>query len=153
MKKSNILIAIALVATLLLGACGTSMETPVATEPPVVEEPTEVLTTEEPSDTPELTIIISNTPTSPAEGTNQITDEITITGTVMDVALSARVIQLEQPVDGIKSIALTDKTKIISVDGEEIGLQSIIHGAQIQATGKIGSPESLVAIQIILLGQ
>lgn len=115
--------------------------------------PIQIMDTLKPSDTPELTIIISNTPTSPAEGTNQITNEITITGTVMDVALSARVIQLEQPVDGIKSIALTDKTKIISVDGEEIGLQSIAHGAQIQATGKMGSPESLVAIQIILLGQ
>lgn len=113
--------------------------------------PIQIMDTLKPSDTPELTIIISNTPTSPAEGTNKITNEITIIGKVMDVALSARVIQLEQPVEGINSIALTDKTKIISVNGEETGLQSITHGAQIQATGKMGSPGSLVAIQIALL--
>jgi maltose/maltodextrin transport system substrate-binding protein/arabinogalactan oligomer/maltooligosaccharide transport system substrate-binding protein len=53
MKKSYILIAIALVATLLLGACGTPTETPVVeTEPPVVEEPTEVPTVEEPTEVP-----------------------------------------------------------------------------------------------------
>ncbi len=40
MKKSYLLIAIALVATLLLGACGTPTEAPVVeTEAPVVEEP------------------------------------------------------------------------------------------------------------------
>ena len=39
MKKSYLLIAIALIATLILGACGTPSETPVATEPPEVEEP------------------------------------------------------------------------------------------------------------------
>jgi len=71
----------------------------------------------------------------------------------MDVALSARVIQLEQPVEGINSIALTDETKIISVDGVETGLQSITHGAQNSNNWKMGSPESLVAILIILLGQ
>ena len=109
------------------------------------------MNTLEPSETPELTTILSNTTTSLTEGTNQITTGINITGTVMDVALSARVIQLKQPVEGINSIALTDETKIISVDGVETGLQSITHGAQIQATGKIGSPGSLIAIQITIL--
>lgn len=71
----------------------------------------------------------------------------------MDVALSARIIQLEQPVDGINSIVLTDETKITLLIEKKIGLQSITHGAQIQTTGKMGSPESLVAILIILLGQ
>ena len=52
MKKSYILIAIALVATLLLGACGTPTETPIATETPVVEEPTEVPATEVPTEAP-----------------------------------------------------------------------------------------------------
>jgi len=53
MKKSYILIAIALVATLLLGACGTPTEAPVVeTEPPVAEEPTEAPATEEPTEAP-----------------------------------------------------------------------------------------------------
>ena len=52
MKKSYLLIAIVLVATLILGACSTPAETPVATEPPVVEQPTEVPATEEPTAEP-----------------------------------------------------------------------------------------------------
>ena len=52
MKKSYLLIAIALVATLLLGACGTPTEAPVVTEPPVVEVPTEAPATEEPTEAP-----------------------------------------------------------------------------------------------------
>ena len=51
MKKSYLFIAIALVATLLLGACAKPAETPVATEPPVVE-PTEAPATEEPTEAP-----------------------------------------------------------------------------------------------------
>jgi outer membrane biogenesis lipoprotein LolB len=53
MKKSYLLIAIALVATLLLGACGTPTEAPVVTEPPVVEEPVvEEPVVEEPTEAP-----------------------------------------------------------------------------------------------------
>ena len=54
MKKSYLLIAIALIATLLLGACGTPTEAPVVeteaplVEEPVVEEPTEEPVVEEP---------------------------------------------------------------------------------------------------------
>ena len=52
MKKSYLFIAIALVATLLLGACGQA-ETPVVeTEAPVVEQPTEAPATEVPTEAP-----------------------------------------------------------------------------------------------------
>ena len=52
MKKSYLFIAIALIATLILGACGTTAETPVATEAPVVEQPTEAPATEAPTEAP-----------------------------------------------------------------------------------------------------
>ena len=53
MKKSYILIAIALVATLLLSACGTPAETPVVEpEAPVVEQPVEQPTEEAPAEAP-----------------------------------------------------------------------------------------------------
>ena len=61
MKKSYLLIAIALIATLILGACGTPAETPVATEPPVVEEPVVeepvVEETEEPTEEPTVEVL------------------------------------------------------------------------------------------------
>ncbi|MFA5612257.1 MAG: extracellular solute-binding protein, partial [Anaerolineaceae bacterium] len=50
MKKSYLLIAIALIATLLVGACSTPAETPVVTEPPVVEVPTEEPVVEKPTE-------------------------------------------------------------------------------------------------------
>lgn len=63
MKKSYLLLAIALIATLILGACGTPAETPVVSEPPVeteapvVEEPTEA-PTEAPVEEPAATLRI-----------------------------------------------------------------------------------------------
>ena len=54
MKKRYMLMAIALIATLLLGACGTPTEAPVVeTEAPVVEEPVvEEPVVEEPTEAP-----------------------------------------------------------------------------------------------------
>jgi maltose/maltodextrin transport system substrate-binding protein/arabinogalactan oligomer/maltooligosaccharide transport system substrate-binding protein len=58
MKKSYLLIAIALIATLILGACGTPAETPVVEpEPPVVEEPTEEPVVEEPTEEPTVEVV------------------------------------------------------------------------------------------------
>ncbi len=58
MKKSYLLIAIILIASLVLSACGTPAETPVATEPPVVED-TEavVVATEEPTEEPTVEVV------------------------------------------------------------------------------------------------
>jgi DNA-binding CsgD family transcriptional regulator len=80
-------------------------------------------------------------------------NQVTITGIVMDVALSARVITLTRPVSDITSIALTDATKILFKNGDEATLQEITDGMQIQATGEPGSPGSLIATQIVLLEQ
>ncbi|MFZ3069599.1 MAG: hypothetical protein WA110_00535 [Anaerolineaceae bacterium] len=79
------------------------------------------------------------------------TSQVTITGIVMDVSLSARVIILTQPVSDITSIALTDETTILYKSGNEATLQEITNGMQIQATGEPGSPKSLIATQIVLL--
>ncbi|MDY6874008.1 MAG: extracellular solute-binding protein [Chloroflexota bacterium] len=51
MKKKLILIAIFVIASMILGACGpaATTEPPVVDEPPVVEEPTDVVETEEPA--------------------------------------------------------------------------------------------------------
>ncbi len=58
MKKSYLLIAVLLIATLILGACGTPAETPVATEPPVVEETEPVVEpTEEPTEEPTVEVM------------------------------------------------------------------------------------------------
>lgn len=77
----------------------------------------------------------------------------TITGTVMDVSLSARVIFLKEPVDGYDSIALTEGSKLISENGSEISLQDIQPGFTIQAFGQPGGSNALLASKVIVLNK
>jgi len=93
------------------------------------------------------TSALSSTPEGSAQG------NLTITGTVIDVSLSARVIMLMQPVQGIDIVALTEETQILNETGDEIALQSIAQGMQIQVAGETGSSGTLIATQIVLLGQ
>ena len=75
----------------------------------------------------------------------------TITGTVMDVSLSARVIFLKEPVDGYASIALEEGSKLISENGSEISLQDVQPGFTIQAIGQPGGSNALLASKVVVL--
>jgi hypothetical protein len=77
---------------------------------------------------------------------------LVITGTVMDVALSARIIRLQTPVDGFDVIALTEETELLSADGYAIMLRDIQHGGTIQAFGQPGESGTLIASQVVILG-
>jgi hypothetical protein len=77
---------------------------------------------------------------------------IVITATVMDTSLSARVIMLQEPVEGFSVVALTDETELVSQDGSPVALKEFQHGVQIRAIGKPGSSGALLAEQIVLLG-
>ena len=57
MKKSYLLIAVVLIATLILGACGTPAETPVVTEPVVEATEPVVEATEEPTEEPTVEVV------------------------------------------------------------------------------------------------
>ena len=76
---------------------------------------------------------------------------ITITGQVWDVAASARVIELVEPVHGIAGVALDDKTEITSADGKRLGLQDIKPGVVIQASGQADGNGGVLADKIRIL--
>jgi hypothetical protein len=80
---------------------------------------------------------------------NEAASGLTITGTVMDVALSARIITLEEPVDGFSTIALTGESVLLSVDGHEIELRDIQHGMTIKVFGQPGDSGALIASQVL----
>lgn len=76
---------------------------------------------------------------------------ITIVGTVMDVALSARVIMLVEPAEGFSIVALTEASELVAADGSEATLQDIQRGMLIQASGRPGESDALLADQVLVL--
>jgi hypothetical protein len=106
----------------------------------LTKSPTDTVGVSTPS-TPTITIISTET-SEPGP---------TITATVMDVSLSARVIFLMEPVGGFDSIALAEGTKLISKSGSDISLQDIQPGFTIQAFGQPGGSNAFLASKVIVL--
>jgi len=71
-----------------------------------------------------------------------------ITGTVMDVSLSARIITLAE---GPEVVALTEQTKLVSPSGGEATLQDVRPGMRIQASGQAGESGALLAEVVLIL--
>jgi len=136
---------------------GTSSITAISTITPGPESlPTKTI---EPESTPSITAISTITPGLESLPTETAEPEstplgigIVITATVMDTSLSARVIMLQEPVEGFSVVALTDETELVSQDGSPVALKEFQHGVQIRAIGKPGSSGALLAEQIVLLG-
>lgn len=82
------------------------------------------------------------TPTSP--------ETITITGTVRDASLSARIITLAEPAEGFEVVALTEESELVSASGGEATLQDIRPGMQIKASGQAGEGGALLAEQVLV---
>lgn len=76
---------------------------------------------------------------------------VTLTGTVQDVMLSARIILLQAPVQGFRYVAWTPDTRLRSGEGQSIPLQAINAGMRIQVTGRAGSPETVIAEEVRIL--
>jgi TolB protein len=76
----------------------------------------------------------------------------TITGVVMDVSTSARIITLEEPVEGINVIALTEESVLLSADESEILLHDIPLGATVKAFGQPDTSDALIADHILVTG-
>jgi len=76
---------------------------------------------------------------------------ITFTGTVQDVMRSARIIMLQEPVEGFLYVSLTQDTRLISIEGQKIVLQDIKAGMRIRVTGRPGSSGTLLAEEVQLL--
>jgi hypothetical protein len=126
---------LSLVAILLfLVSCTTGRSNPIAT-------PTNTISTSTPP-APSITTV----------PTNETEPGMTITATVRDVWLSARIIVLERPVEGFSIIALTEESELVSADGSKIALRDIQRGVTIQASGHPGESNALIASQVLVLG-
>jgi hypothetical protein len=86
--------------------------------------------------------------TIPAE---EAGSDITIVGTVVEVSSSARIMTLTEPVEGFSVIALTEESKVVSTNGDEIMLRDIRAGMRIQASGQPGASGVLIANQVLVL--
>ena len=105
--------------------------------------------TKSPTDT--VGVSTPSTPTITNISTETSEPGLTITATVMDVSLSARVLFLKEPVDGFDSIALAEGSKLISENGSDILLQDIQPGFTIQAFGQPVGSNALLASKLIVL--
>jgi dipeptidyl aminopeptidase/acylaminoacyl peptidase len=76
---------------------------------------------------------------------------LTIAGTIRDVAVSARIITLDAPVEDVTTIALTKETRLIAGDGNDIALHDIEPGVRIKAFGQRGEADALIARQVVVL--
>jgi len=128
-----------------------------ATEIPVFRSPTapteaETETTSEAiSQATAPATIPLNEPT-PIAISEDAADSVVITATVGGAMLSAQVIVLQEPVHGFTDVALTQDTRLVSIEGDEpLLLRDLPIGAKIQITGQPGSPGSLIASEIHIL--
>lgn len=103
-------------------------------------------TAEEATSTAVRTLAPTQAPTTTTSG-----QTITITGTVMDVSLSARIIMLTEAVQGFNTVALTEETEIFSGSGCKAALQDVQKGMTIQASGKPGTSGAIIASKVSIL--
>lgn len=96
----------------------------------------------------EVDQIVGSFETMPPE---EAESDIAIEGLVMDVSLSARIIMLQEPVEGFDVIALTEESELVSVDGDGIALRDIRPGMRIQASGQPGESNALLARKVRVL--
>jgi hypothetical protein len=141
--KNLISILLALILLPLAAGCDTVTEPPpeaTATSPPSAPPPTDT-TAPEPTDT--LIPLPSPTPTA---------EPVTIEGTVLRVALSARVMVLREPAEGFDTVALVEGSEVLSVEGQAAALQDVPPGMTVRATGRPGEPGALLADRVRMLG-
>lgn len=74
----------------------------------------------------------------------------TITATVSVSEPQARVIVLQEPMDGFVTVTLTPEGKLLHEDGTLAEWDEVTSGVQIRAIGKVGEAGSLVAQQVFL---
>lgn len=78
--------------------------------------------------------------------------ETRITGTVQNVFASARVIALSEPDQGIRFIALTEKSILQDTQGREVTFDQVRPGTAVEAFGYPAGSDSLLATRVVLLG-
>ena len=77
--------------------------------------------------------------------------EVTVRGVVAQALASARVVVLAQPVAGFANVALTADTELVRAGGAPATITDLVTGASIEATGRAGTANTLVARRVVLL--
>lgn len=93
---------------------------------------------------------VPTTTTSTSSTTSTTPAELTVRGVVAAVSASARVVTLTAPVNGVGQIALTLDTEIVRSTGARATLADVAPGATVEATGRPGSPGTVVARRLVL---
>ncbi len=88
---------------------------------------------------------------SPTVATPTSAETTTITGAVMDVSLSARIITLTEAVEGFQVVALTEESELTFASDGEATLQDIRPGMRIKASGQPGESGALLAEQVLVM--
>ncbi len=78
--------------------------------------------------------------------------EVTIRATVLTVFASARVLQLDPPVNGYSRAALTSETEYRLADGSSGSLQDVDDGSKVEVTGEPGAAGTLIARRVVIVG-
>ena len=76
---------------------------------------------------------------------------MTLRGVVAQTLASARVVVLAETVSGFGSVALTADTEVVRANGAEAAITDIVPRATIEATGRPGTSDTLLAARVVLL--
>jgi hypothetical protein len=80
--------------------------------------------------------------------TTNRTAEVTISGIVQEVSMSARTIKLQQRIDGYDLLALEPNARMIDLHGNRVDLNRLYAGAIVIASGRSGEPGVLLTDKI-----
>jgi hypothetical protein len=69
----------------------------------------------------------------------------------METSPSARTITLTEPVEGFTVIALKERCRLVTASGDEIRLRDLQAGMRVQAFGRPGASQALLADQVLVL--
>jgi hypothetical protein len=75
---------------------------------------------------------------------------ITLTGVVLDVSPSVRVIWLEEEIEGFNQVALTEEVILIDQEGDRMELNEIQPGMSLSASGIPGEVGALLAEKVVV---
>ncbi len=71
---------------------------------------------------------------------------------MLTIFSSARVLQLDPPVDGYSRVALTSDTEYRRADGSAATLADVAEGSTVEVTGTPGAEGSVIARRVVLVG-
>lgn len=77
--------------------------------------------------------------------------EVTVRGTVAATFASARVVTLQQAVNGYTQLALSTESEVARSNGARAAFSDITAGMTVEAVGRPSTPGTLLARRVVLL--